>query len=710
MRLPRSLKFERREARVESYGRRPDGARWRLLLLGLTLPLVASSAVFIWQDYQARRDSIIDQVRLQSAQVNAQLEDFVHTSQGAAHIFSATWLEQHPQLTSDLAPGAETAPPNMYLETFVADKPRFSRAYITDIDGRLLGSSDGFAAGARIEAPFFLARLNDSRGFTVSDVYSPGGESRGALFGYPMMSGGNVQGFLVLESDLAAISGALDMSSGFPESAKAGIFDSRGRILAGTGYQPPHPGNALGKDVSATQVWAQAAAHPNKPWFGPGLDGVDRIVFYRYPDSTPWITTVAYAQSELLNPLWNRLWVFGGVLAATLLAVMLVGEFLIRREQRHLVAADNERRTLDAVMNGATDAMMVLDASNRVKFANRRFGEVFNLAPEYLVGQPEETVRGLMAAGGEDPDRTMEQLTGALWDHNQVGFDTLTLGGLRPLELEMTSYPLHTNTGTHLGRTVVFHDVTALKTVQRMKSQFLATASHQLRTPMTSIMAFSELLLSDNWPAPKRRSWLEHIQNQSTRMSSTIDSMLNVSQLESGRLDLKMERVDTLAICRAIVDDARAKSDMHEIRLEISDEARWILADRERFGHIVQNLVDNATKYTMGKGIITVSTRKREDGFVEFHVRDSGVGIAADEMDKLFTPFHRAPNAKTSHVSGTGLGLYIARSLTELHGGEMWVHSVIDKGATFFFTMPLAVGQERGLDADREGEAALSNR
>ena len=280
---------------------------------------------------------------------------------------------------------------------------------------------------------------------------------------------------------------------------------------------------------------------------------------------------------------------------------MLVGEFLIRREQRHLAVADNERRILDAVMNGATDAMMVVDASNRVKFANRRLGEVFNLESEYLVGQPEETVRGLMASSGEDPDRTMKQLTGALRDHGQVVLDNITLGGLRPIELEMTSYPLRTNAGTPLGRTIVFHDVTAPRTVQRMKSQFLATASHQLRTPMTSIMAFSEILLSDKWPAPKRRSWLEHIQNQSTRMSSTIDSMLNVSQLESGRLDLNMERVDALAICRAIVEDARAKSETHEIRLEVPEEARWVHVDQERFGHIVQNLVDNAVKYTMDR-------------------------------------------------------------------------------------------------------------
>ena len=105
-----------------------------------------------------------------------------------------------------------------------------------------------------------------------------------------------------------------------------------------------------------------------------------------------------------------------------------------------------------------------------------------------------------------------------------------------------------------------------------------------------------------------------------------------------------------------------------------------------------------------------MSAHRRGDGFVEFRVRDTGVGIAPDELDKLFTPFHRAPNVKTAHVSGTGLGLYIARNLTELHGGQMWVRSIVDKGTTFSFTMPLAAGHARRPEAGHEEEAALSSR
>ena len=116
------------------------------------MPLVAAGAIFIWQDYQARREAIVTQVRLKSAEVNAQLEDFVQTTRGASHVYAATWMTFNSELVTDLEPCATSAAPNRYLAEFLSDNPRFLKAVITNLDGALLASSVGFEAGERLVA------------------------------------------------------------------------------------------------------------------------------------------------------------------------------------------------------------------------------------------------------------------------------------------------------------------------------------------------------------------------------------------------------------------------------------------------------------------------------------------------------------------------------------------------------------------------------
>jgi len=663
------------------------GARWRLILLTLILPLVVVSAVFIWQDYQSRRDATTTEVRLKSAQVNAQLNDFVHTVRGASGVFAASWVLNHPPTYAD---PKEVAIQESYLVDFVADRPHFSGAYVTNAIGTVMVSSDQSLVGARVGPSALYQQAYSSGEFTVSDVVVPTAEEPPfALFAQPLVwDSGIPEGFLVLRSDLSTISGALDMSVGFPKTAKSGIFDSQGRILAGTGYEAPHPGLAAGRDISGSAVWAQAATHPTEEWFGLGLDKVERIIFFGYPDATPWVTTVAYAQSELFDPLWDRLYIFGGVLLATLLAILWVGEFLIRRERRGVVALEKERGTLDAVMNGASDGIMVIDVNSRVNFVNGRFNELLGTNNGSLVAQPYQVVKDLIVGHGDDHALVAKQLDDAMLADGTVLVDNLSMKDSLGIELEMTSYPLVNEDGGPLGRTLVFHDVTEAMAVQRMRSQFLSTASHQLRTPMASILAFSELSLTRDAPPPKKRQWLEQIHSQSTRMTGIINSMLNVSQIESGRLDLEFREFDAGEVCRSICDDFQAKSADHRFELRIPAALARIRGDQGRFTQIVENLVDNAVKYSPDAGRITIGTETDQDGMIRFRVTDAGVGINAEGQKYLFVPFSRVANERTSDVSGTGLGLYIAQNLVELHGGKMWVESEPDQGTTIYFTMP----------------------
>ena len=390
------------------------GLRWRLALGMLTIPLVIAGAIFVWQDHQARKDAIVTQVSLKSAEVNAQLEVFVYTVRGASGVFAQIWTNHHTP-TSHNDP-AEFNVMSSYLTKFVEETPHFSRASVTDAGGNIQVSSDPSIVGSRVgpDSLYQQARLGGE--FTVSDVVVPADEEPAyALFVQPLKwSSGVSQGFLVLQSDLSTISGALDMSVGFPTTAKSGIFDSQGRILAGTGYVKPHPGLAAGRDISGSAVWAHASTRPTEEWFGLGLDKVDRIIFFGYPDSTPWVTTVAYAQSELFGPLWERLWIFGGALAATLLVIMWVAEIYIRRERRGVAALQRERLTLDAVMNGATDGILVIDTHNNVNFVNQRFSGMIGQDPSSLVGKPTDVVQTAMFGQDYEHDSVAIQLGSAM--------------------------------------------------------------------------------------------------------------------------------------------------------------------------------------------------------------------------------------------------------------------------------------------------------
>ena len=297
---------------------------------------------------------------------------------------------------------------------------------------------------------------------------------------------------------------------------------------------------------------------------------------------------------------------------------MWVGEFLVRRERRGMAALEKERVTLDAVMNGAADGIMVIDVDKKVNFINPRLADMLSLSPGDLAAQPVDTVQKIISERGDDPTEVAAQLERGIMANGNIVVDNLSLRDPIGLELEMTSYPLLSSDNQPLGRTILFRDITQAQAVQRMKSQFLATAFHQLRTPIASILAFSELSLSRNVPKPQQREWLGLIQSQSTRMADVINSMLNVSQIESGRLDLKLEELDAYEVCAAVVGDFEIKSEGHKFEIQIPDSLRYIRADRSRLQQIVENLIDNAVKYSPDGGTITVAAAEGLDGMVEF--------------------------------------------------------------------------------------------
>jgi signal transduction histidine kinase len=231
--------------------------------------------------------------------------------------------------------------------------------------------------------------------------------------------------------------------------------------------------------------------------------------------------------------------------------------------------------------------------------------------------------------------------------------------------------------------------------LSELKSQFVAIAAHELRTPLTSMIGYLEMLQSGTYgpltEAQQRRLGIVYDGGQ--RLLSITQNLLDVTRLESGRLDLVLTPSDLSSLIELVVDEQRplllAKG--HHLTTDLQPGLPPVLCDATRTAQILGNLLGNAVKYTLEGGRIEIgASLSREVGFVQIWVSDTGVGVSAKDQTRLFSRFFRAESAAEAKASGSGLGLYITKSLVELHGGRVWLQSELDQGSTFFVTLPIA--------------------
>ena len=247
-----------------------------------------------------------------------------------------------------------------------------------------------------------------------------------------------------------------------------------------------------------------------------------------------------------------------------------------------------------------------------------------------------------------------------------------------------------------LGTVSVFRDITHQVEVDRLKSEFVATVSHELRTPMTAIKGYVDiLLLGAAGPLnDQQRHFLETVKNNTERLNLLVSDLLDISRIEAGRVALSPETFSLADLIREVLAEQEriAKEEGREMafRLTAPDDLPLVYADHERVRQIVENLVENAYRYTQPGGRVTVRVH-REDDAIQVDVSDTGIGIPPEEQGRVFERFYRGENPLVMASAGTGLGLAIVKTLVEMHGGRIWLESsgVPGEGSTFSFTLPL---------------------
>jgi signal transduction histidine kinase/HAMP domain-containing protein len=233
--------------------------------------------------------------------------------------------------------------------------------------------------------------------------------------------------------------------------------------------------------------------------------------------------------------------------------------------------------------------------------------------------------------------------------------------------------------------------VQALRELDRLKSELLSTVSHELRTPLASIKGYAGTLLRDDveWDNDTRREFLQIIDEESDRLGELIEDLLQMSQIEAGILRVDPTPMKLPRMVQRVVKKARSSASSHHLSVAFSADFPEVRADPRRTEQVLRNLVENAIKYSPDGGTVTVrgDVQGRE---ALISVSDEGIGIAPEDLARVFDRFYRADGQAVRRAGGTGLGLSICQGIVQMHGGRIWAESTPGAGSTFFFTLPLA--------------------
>jgi PAS domain S-box-containing protein len=263
--------------------------------------------------------------------------------------------------------------------------------------------------------------------------------------------------------------------------------------------------------------------------------------------------------------------------------------------------------------------------------------------------------------------------------------------GERPCQLSLSSSPIRDDDGNVMGVVAVIRDVTELVELDHLKDQFIRAAAHELKTPVTIMKARAQgLLRGGAEPDPRRRQMLESIDRGADRIADIVHDLLELSEVQLGRLSISPDRVDLRAVVEDVVARATRRSIGERIHLH-ADDGAIVEGDRTRLAGVIGRLLQNAAKYSPNGGEIDVDLHV-EDGRAVVSVTDHGIGIPRDKQARLFECFYRAHAATQEDFGGLGIGLFLARKIIDLHRGSIWFKSEQGHGSTFAFSLPLHGG------------------
>lgn len=379
----------------------------------------------------------------------------------------------------------------------------------------------------------------------------------------------------------------------------------------------------------------------------------------------------------------------------------------------------------DAILASIGDGLVVVDKEGKITYINKSFEEMVGWKAQEIIGKNMVDIVPREDANGVEVLFKERILTQVLSGKKFVANLTNTFYYIRK---DKTRFPVSSIiapvvlASKVIGAVEVFRDITKEKEIDKAKTEFVSLASHQLRTPLSTVSWYSEMLLAGDVGemTPEQKKYLEEIYHGNQRMVDLVNTLLDVSRIELGTFIMESKAIDIVKLAQGVIEEHKLQIREKRIRFTSSfgKNIQSMQADPKILRMVVQNLLSNAIKYTPegGRVDVSISLKKGEEQqskngknienavknkktrgvkSVLIKILDTGYGIPADQQNKIFTKLFRADNVVGKDTEGTGLGLYIAKSIVEQSGGKIWFESDENKGTVFSVQLPLQKSKQR---------------
>jgi two-component system phosphate regulon sensor histidine kinase PhoR len=367
----------------------------------------------------------------------------------------------------------------------------------------------------------------------------------------------------------------------------------------------------------------------------------------------------------------------GGIARARRVGLAL--EQLLARQRELDRQVSKDAAEVRAVLTALTDGLLVVDSSQHILICNPAF--------EQLYGQSRIATGTALLDIIRDSD-VIEPIRAAL-DQARARVAEVTAAD-RKKQLQLTAVPIMHQNGEASGVVAVFHDISRLKQADEIRRDFVANVSHELRTPLSIFHGSLETLLEPgDLDEDETRHIYEVMKRHSDRLNLLVNDLLSLARLESKEANLQLAEIKLRDFLEDVTGDwaKRLVGKNLRLELEVPDNFPTLRADERRLEEVVHNLLDNAVKYSHQNGRIVIQAGAPDQEIV-LSVRDEGVGIAANDLPRIFERFYRADRARSRELGGTGLGLSIVKHIAQLHGGRVEAESVIGQGTTIRVILP----------------------
>lgn len=377
-----------------------------------------------------------------------------------------------------------------------------------------------------------------------------------------------------------------------------------------------------------------------------------------------------------------------------LMAEKLAKIFQSLEQDKNAVA--NERNRLDTVLSSIVDGIIAIDYSRNVVFVNK--------AAEYLTGYTRQEIEGRSVEGAVHLFNESEELSSKAYC--QAGYNQALMlvdKGGRQKKVNVTSFTATEGIQTNLSCILILDDISREEEVERMKFDFVSMASHELKTPLTSIIGYLSVFINENKGKIEREA-LELLDKSfvsARSLLTLVENLLSVNKIEREQLSVVIGPNDYQSILNKAIEDLQNQAKLKNITLTFkSSPLPKVLLDPIRVVEVINNLISNAIKYSSSGGRIDVTVESRPTEVITT-VSDTGVGIPKEAIPHLFSKFFRVSNTLQKAEKGTGLGLFIAKSIIEKLSGKIWVESEVGKGSKFHFSLPLIPQTQTIIGSDK---------